>query len=123
MKPHQAGLLGDVGEGPIAIVSQQGAREPAAFAKPSPAHHPDIEQAVVVIITLLNIEGPYLADQAGFARTFDEGAVAVIMEITQLAIGVPGGDHDVVKAVVVKVVDDDAAGEVAGIQTQPGADI
>src|SRR5262249_7819160 len=89
---QQSGFLGHIREGAIAVVAQERTGNAAGLAQPTAAHHPDIEQPVIVVIGLLNIEGAYFSDQARFAGSFGECAVAVVMKVTKLAVSIPGGN-------------------------------
>ena len=72
---------------------------------------------------MLDIQRSYLAHQAGFAGAFGKGAVPIVMEIAKLAVEVPGRNHDVIKSIVVEIIDDDAAGQIVCIKPEPVADI
>src|SRR5439155_7862670 len=73
-------FTGYVGEGPVAIVPQQGFSD---WKGPPAPHHVDIQPAVVVVVRLDEIEASKLVRQPGLDGSIRESSIPVIVQITQ----------------------------------------
>jgi len=123
IEAEEAGFLGDVGEGAVAVVAEERVGIAAHVGEPGAAEDEDIDEAVVVVVGLDQVEPAGEAEEAGFGGALGEGGVAVVDEEPELAGGTPGGGEDVEEAVVVEVVENDAAGEFIDIDAEGGGDV
>ena len=115
-RAKDAGLLGHVREGAMALVAQQGARDATCLAQPCAARDPQVEPAIVVVVRRIHLQPAEQPDQARLRRTFHKRAVAVVVVEPKLPVQPPGRSHDVEQSVVVEVVACDPSGEVEEIQ-------
>ena len=123
MQAHQTGLLSHIGESAVAVVAQQRARQPPLLAIPPSAHHPNIQQTIIVVIGLLDVQGLGFAYQPRLARSLAKCAIAVIAKITQLAFKIPRRNHNVIKSVIIEIVDNHATCQIIQIQPKPAGDV
>ena len=82
--------------------------------EPSSAEHQDIDEAIIVVVGVDDIETACFSDESGFDGPIAERAVTNIPIQAKLAVGVPGGNHDIEQSVVVEIVHHDAAGQIVG---------
>ena len=76
---------------------------------PPAAHHQEIETAVVVVVGLVQVQAAELVAETGVCRAIGQSAVDIPFKELHRAAASLGGDRDVESAVVVEVVNDDAA--------------
>src|SRR5688572_16059236 len=123
MEAQQPGFLGHVCKSSVAVVPQQGFWDSPRFAQPTPAHHPNIEQTVIVVVRLGNIQRAYFTDQTSLARTLRECAIALVAEVAELAFMVPRRYHQVIESVIVEIVYNDSSRQIVRIDPQAVAHI
>jgi hypothetical protein len=102
----QAGFHGDIGEGAVTVVAQQGfphCRFPAA------AQDQDIQAAVIVVIGLDNVVPTELGCQPRLRAAVGKRAIPVVVEEMHGRAEVPVGSNDIEEPIVIEVVDDQAA--------------
>jgi len=103
----QTALPGDVSEGAVAVIAQQGL---AHAELPAAAEDKQVHAAVVVVVGGYYIEAAELIGEASLGGAVGEGAVAVVVVVVQRVADIGTGDDDVEIAVVVEVLNDGAAG-------------
>ena len=114
---QQAGSLGNVGKSAVAIIPQEGTRNPSWFVEPRPALDPNIQQAVIVVICLLHVESAGQALEPRLGSAFGKMAVAIVVEIVNLGAQVPGRKDHINESVIIEIIQDTTAGKSFEIQT------
>ena len=99
----QTALPGDVSEGAVAVIAQQGL---AHAELPAAAEDKQVHAAVVVVVGGYYIEAAELIGEASLGGAVGEGAVAVVVVVAQRVADIGTGDDDVEIAVVVEVLND-----------------
>ena len=123
MEREEARLLGDIGEGAVAVVPQEGIGDAPELHEPGAPQDPDVGAAVVVVVGLHQVEAAVESDESGLAGAFLETSGACVAEEAQRTVETPAGSDDVEQAVVVEVLDDGTAAEVIDIDARRPGDV
>src|ERR1051326_1697429 len=111
-------FFGYVSESAIPVVAQQGTGNTSLFVEPRSPLDPNIQPAIVIIVSLLDVQPPGQAQESCFRGAFCEMTVTVVMEITQLAIQIPGRNHNVYQSIIVEIIKNASSRQALQIQTQ-----
>src|SRR5207245_1558285 len=96
---------------------------PSRFVEPRTAFDPNIKQAVVIIVGLLDVQTAGQTQKAGSGGVFGEMPITIVVEIVKLATQVPGRNHYINESVIIEIIEDAAAGKALQIQAQGSRDI
>src|SRR6266568_907730 len=118
MTPQKPRLFGHIGEGAIAVVAQQRAGNPALFVEPSSALDPNVKEPVVIIVGLLDVQPAGQPQETSLGSTLGEVAIAIVMEVAELALQVVGRNHHVDESVIIEIIQDAAPGQSIYVKTQ-----
>src|SRR5215471_6149674 len=111
-------LFRHVSESAIAVIAQQGTGNPALFVEPRSALDPNIEPTIVIVVGLLDVQTAGHAQKSGFGGAFGEMTVAIVMEVTNLAVQVPGRHHYIDQSIIIEIIKNASTGQALQIQTQ-----
>jgi len=102
---------GDILEGSISAVAEQGVRIDLALPHPSARQHMQVDVSVVVVVGRHHMESAGEAWESRLGRAIDKGTVAVVAEVPEGVRQADGGHHDVEQSITVAILDRNSAGE------------
>src|SRR5262245_7139972 len=117
MHGQQTRFFGHISESAIAIVAQERAGNAPFFLKPSTAFDPNIEETVIVVVSLLDIQTAWQSLQPGFSGALDEATLAIVAKISNLTLQIHRGHDQINEAVVVEIVQNATAGAAFNVET------
>src|SRR6266481_4625016 len=110
MHCEQPCLFGDVGESAIAIVAQERPGNAPLFLKPAATLDPNIQETIIIVVGLLHVQTAWQSLQPGFSGALDETTLAIVVEISNLALQVHRGHDQINEAVIVEIIQNATAG-------------